>query len=151
MFLLLVHLVVLFICCCIVLFFTLFLHLLRLFGWRSFWIWGHPVLCNVCWFRFRSGMQFVCSLNVRRLFSSCARQLSFSLRLLIYLPVVSVDCVILFLICVFLMVDDLSVLCMVHLVVLYSEAVICSCKVVLFICWPWWFHLSGHIVTVYSN
>lgn len=124
----------------------------RLFGWRSFWIWGHPVLCNVCWFRFRSGMQFVCSLNVRRLFSSCARQLSFSLRLLIYLPVVSVDCVILFLICVVHMVDDLSVFCMVHLVVLYSEAVICSCMVILFFSpstsWSIWsFHLSGHVVS----
>lgn len=66
----------------------------RLFDWRSFWIWDHPVVCNVCWFRFRSGMQFVCSLNVRRLFSSCARQLSFSLRLLVYLLVVSIGCII---------------------------------------------------------
>lgn len=120
----------------------------RLFGWRSFWIWDHQVVCNVCWFRFRSGMQFVCSLNVRRLFSSCARQLSFSLRLLV-ICLLFLLAALLFLICMVLMIDHLSVLCMVHLVLLYSEAVICSCMVILFFSpstsWSIWsFHLSGH-------
>lgn len=87
------------------------LHLLGLF-WFTFFLFLSSFGCFqcVCWFCFRSDLQSVCPLSVWRLFSSCVRPLSFSLRPLVYLLVASIGCVILFLVCMVHMADILSVL-----------------------------------------